>query len=396
MSAEDTGAEASESNVTFVGGKAVEQHEAPDVEDAHADEREAAKAAVKKAIEKAADDSAKSSKRAAKQDPFKPPGAKKEGEKADEGEGEGEDEDEDEAEDKPAPKPKAKPKDDDDDLDPETIGLKQALKAREKLAKARQKQNDEHQRAQYELQRQYHALQERERQLQSEAARIQALKTDPARAIKEAGWDPEDFILSLAQEGTPEGKVARLVREQQAKLAEVEQWRQEQYRAQQEAYQRAQLQEASHRRMSVEQEFRQLAFNEDKYPHMTSFYQGREQALIAEGDLIAAQFRHATGGREASLQDIADYIEEQLAERANSWYEKRSKKNKTQQDGSYELPGKPARGGSRGKTLSSSGSSERRALPSRLEDLDGDERLQAAREAVGLALAKVKHASADD
>src|SRR6185369_15352106 len=64
-------------NVTFVGGKAIEQHESLD-SNLEPDEREAAKAAVREAIasqaEAAGKEPAEDAKSSRAKDPFRPPG----------------------------------------------------------------------------------------------------------------------------------------------------------------------------------------------------------------------------------------------------------------------------------------------------------------------------------
>lgn len=103
---------------------------------------------------------------------------------------------------------------------------------------------------------------------------------------------------------------------------------------------------------------------------------------MAYADLIAAQYRELSGGKEASLKEVADYIEEELAERANAWYVKKSGTGK-ETVSSDARPGK----GSKGKSLTPEAASERRTLSrSSLKDLDEEERKAAAKAAVAAAL----------
>jgi hypothetical protein len=102
--------------------------------------------------------------------------------------------------------------------------------------------------------------------------------------------------------------------------------------------------------------------------------------LVAAGDLTAYEFRELAG-REGSLDEILDYLEDDLAERANSWYVKKSGTK-----GSVSPEAKPGKG-SKGKSLTPEAASERRSLGRKeLRDLDDDERILAARQAVGVAL----------
>lgn len=360
-----------EADVTFVGGHVTEQHDGGEEPTGdRAEELAAAKAAVKEAIEKAGKDGAEEGKRASRKDPFSAKPKDKDGD--------------DEA---PASKP-AKPKDEED---ADKAKLSRILAKRSEMAKAKQQQAQELQQARFQMQQAYAQLQREKAAIEAERARIQRLRSDPAAAIKENGWAPEEFILSLAKEGTEEGKVARMLREQQQQLAEMKSWQENLLRQREEHQRQLQQQQVIQKRQSVEQEFLGHAMNEEKHPHMTAFYKGREGTLIAEGDYVAAKYRELTG-EEASLADIAEYIEEQLAERARSWYEKSAGGKAPQQRTQQVAPpktGKPARGAS-GKTLTASGTSERRALGKDLQDLDGEERILAAREAVKAAMASAR------
>lgn len=374
--------------VTYQDGHAIEQDggsDGPEEGSEHANELEAAKEAVRKAIKGAGEDAAAKAKEKA---------AKKPTPKSDR---EPDEDDEPAAEAKPEtkePKKAEKKEEESEEIDLETASVKQILKQREKLAKQKQAQSLEIQQQQAQLQA-YMAQIERERQaIEHEKQRIARLRKDPLAAIREAGWDPDDLILNLAQEGTPEGKMARMLREQQEKLQAFEQWKAEQAQQAQRAQEEAQLRYLAQQRQQVEQAFVNGATDEKAYPHIAKFYKGREAALIAEGDIVAHEFRVATGGREATLQQIADYIEEQLAERAKLWYESKqgagNSSNTAQQVVADAGTGKPARGSAKGKTLTGTAASERRALGKDLSDLDGDERLQAAREAVKVAMASAR------
>jgi hypothetical protein len=68
-----------EQNVTFVGGKAIEQHDAPDT-NLDADTREDAKEAVRRAIEEAGEEAKENTEMAEKATWWKPGGVKVEAE----------------------------------------------------------------------------------------------------------------------------------------------------------------------------------------------------------------------------------------------------------------------------------------------------------------------------
>ena len=411
----------SSAEIVDTGNGHLEQHEAPDLPADHESEREAAKKAVREALEAEAKKEKKSAKKPESDDDepasekpkakAKKPEPKDDDEapeskggrergpdgkfvpkakaKAEDDDGDGEEEEPE----KPAPKPKKE-----EEIDPDTAELKAVLRNRDKIAKAKQAQQQQLQAQQMEFQRQQMEFQRQRQQFEQERQRLEMLRKDPARAIQENGWDPEDFIMSLANEGTPEGKLQRQLREQQMQLQEMHKWREEQLRREQAAYREQQHNQLVQARTNVVAAFTKGAMDESKYPHISSFYAGREHALVAEGDVIAGQYRELTG-REATLQEVAEYIEEELAKRAKVWYEKMQKaakaKTESQDDSDDSDSGKPARGGSRGKSLSNSTASERRALGKDLRDLEGDERLAAARDAVKAALKNAPRVAED-
>ena len=349
-----------ESNVNFVAGHAQEQTEAGDTQIPEGD-RDAAIKAVKEALKAEGETAAKEAEEAHENDQYRPKVAKK-------------------AE---ADKQSAEAKTEEEaEVDTDTASLKQVLKQRQRLAQAKAKQSEEFAKERQEARQAWAQIQHAKTQLEAERAKLMALKSDPAKAVREAGWDPEEFIISLAKEGTDEGKMARLLRQQQEKLAEFDTWKQTQAQERQQQQEAAKMQHMTQYRQSIEQQFINHISQEEKFPHMNAFYKGRENSLIAEGDMVAAQYRNLTG-KEASLEDIAEYIEESLAERANTWYENKSK---SRQGNAPNVAGKSTKG-AQGKTLTNAAASDRRSVASEIADLDGDERLAAAKDAVASALA---------
>lgn len=374
-------------NVQFVGGVAVEQTDGSAIEEGGNENREAAKAAVRKALGGA--------KKAPKEAPeAKEPSEAKEPQEADKEEEEDKaSEDEDEA-----PKSKAKKKDEDEDLDPDKASLKQVLKHREKIAKAKADQSkawrEEQAQLQAQISQQRQMLQQEQMRVQQEMAKLQKLRSDPAAAVRENGWDPEEFILNLAQSGTPEGKQQAQMRMMQQQLQEQAQWREQMLQAQQRAAEEAQHRQAAEYRTHVERTFLKSALDEKKYPHIAEMYKGREAALVSEGDIIAAQFRHLTGREADFATDIPDYIEEVLAERAKAWYDKFGKSKygsqqvdeSAEEESASEVENRTSGRKPIGKTLNPDSSGERRALSRIDKDLDGDERIELARAEVRKAL----------
>lgn len=375
--------------VVFVGGKAVEQHESMG-SNLEPDERDAAKAAVKEAIQKAATEAGETAAAEAKlgkaKDPYKGPGAS----------------------DKPLPERDSDGKfvadvtkqkadePDEEELDLEKSSVKQLLKAREKVANLKKDAKDEISKAKAELQEQqkqlrdfYAQVEAEKHSLAKEREVLKALKKDPARAVREAGWDPEQFILDLAQDGTPEGSQKRQFAELQRQIEELKADKEARH-AESKKYQEEQQfrQHQAHRQNAINT-FVGLSQQEDKYPHVATFYKGRERALVAEGDLIAEEFRNLSG-REGSFEQIMDYIEDELADRAKTWYTKSTGVGKAPTASPAKAAGSDTKPkvGSKGKTLNPEASGERRSFSSKdLSDLDADERHEAARQAVKVALA---------
>ncbi len=350
-------------DVTFVNGIAAEQQ--TEGESAQpADERAAAIKAVKEALQEEGKSAAKKAKETHEQDPLRPRESTERDESGKFVSKAVSDKSED-IKDKVS-------KEAEDDVE----SLKNVLKQRKQMAAAKAQQSQETQRAMQEL-RQYKAQLDQEKaEVERERQRFQVLRKDPAKAFREMGWDPEAAILDMAREGTPEGQAARQQREMQSELAEIRQWKAEQAR-QAEAYQvQRQQQQAVNYRQQVEKTFTGIALDEAKHPHIASYYNGQEALLLAQADVIAEQYRNLTG-KEASLEDVAEYLEERQA----TWYKTRS----SQQAPATVTKGTPAQGNATGQSLTPHGSSERRSLGTMLKDLDGEERLAAAREAVGAA-----------
>jgi hypothetical protein len=394
----DTTGESGEAGgeVTYVGGRAVEQatkgetHEGTD----HGDELAAAKAAVKAALEEEGKKAAKEAKDALDKDPVQKAARDASGKfKSDKDPAEAELEEAKaklakemkDAEPKPEPKPKKAEEDED------ASALKKALQERKEAARFKAEAAAEVEKARQEARQFYQQLQREKAELEAERQRIQMLRKDPIRAIKENGWDPEEFILDIANDGTPEGQQRRAARELQAQVAELAAWKREQAEQAQKQAVQAKEREKAQFRLNVEKQFlaaaaERTAEGTHKHAHIVSMYKDDPAALIVQADLVAERYRAATG-QEASFQEIAEYLEE----RAAKWYKSMSS-GSVPQVGTPVTQGKPTPGSATGKrSLSPNGSSERRSLGVNLADLDGDERRAAAMDAVRAAL----HASGE-
>jgi hypothetical protein len=370
----------SDENVTFVGGHAESQTEAVET-NLPADDREAAIAEVKKAIKDAAEAEGKSSVKEAddalEKDQYsaKPKKDPKTGKFLPKDVKSGVDTTK-------STESTEKNSSNDEEVDLDEVDLKKVLKQREKLAAAKQKQQQEYQQFQMRLQQEWQQVQQAKAEAERARKELEELRRNPVQAIKKAGWDPEDLIVSLANDGTPEGKMQAMLRQLQMQQDEINNWKKSEAEKQQQAQQQAQQQQLAQYRQYIENKFINHIGDEEKFPHIQNFYKGRESSLIAEGDMVAAQYRELTG-KEASVEDIAEYIEEVLAERSRSWYER----NKSSKVNAPNVSGKPARGSS-GKTLTNTSASDRRSVGKDLKDLDGEDRLEAARAAVAAALSE--------
>ncbi len=377
----DGGSEGSDegSDVTYVGGRAVEQNtEGETPEGEHGDELAAAKAAVKAALKEATQEEGKKAAKEAKahlaKDPMQPRERGPDGKFLPT-----EDAGEPEAEAKTASKPK-------EAVDNEASELRRALDARKEQAKFKQEAAAEVEKLRNEARAFYQQLQQERAELQREKSRLELLKKDPLKAIRENGWDPEEFILDIAADGTPEGKARRQQREYEAKIAELEGWRKEQQEAHLRQQEEAEKYQKAQFRNNVEQEFLRTAGSRTpegshKNPHLVAMYKDDPASLVVQADHVAERYRAATG-RDATFGEIAEYLEE----RAAKWYKSISS-GSAPQDGAPVTKGKPTPGSATGKrSLSPEGSSERRSLGNNIKDLDGDERLEAARDAVRAAI----------
>ncbi len=362
--------------VTFVNGQAVEQttsgHE-PDGD--HGDELAAAKAAVKKAMEEDLKEegkkAAKEAKQAREKDPLVPRDRGPDGKflTAD-----------------PVEKDKteAVKRLKEPEVDEDASALRKALAERKEQAKYKAEANAQLERDRQEARQIYQQLQRERQEIAAEKERLALLRKDPVRAIRENGWDkPEDFILDIAQDGTPEGQARRQQRALEAQIKELHDWKAEQARQVETQRQEAEVAQRRNFRQNVEREFLNAA---SKHEALVSMYKGHEVGLIAEADVVAEQYRNVTG-KEASFSEIAEY----LAERTERWYKSRSQASSVpngtpDQAGNQMAPatqGRPTQGSATGKrTLSPAGSSERRSLGNSYADLDGDERREAAMAAV--------------
>ncbi len=354
-------------DVTFVGGIAAEQ-ETEGQSNLEAGERSKAIAAVKAAMKGEGEKAAKEAKSAIEQDPLRPRESTERDESG-----------------KFTRKPSTPDHESDDDgAAKDATELKKALAERKQGAERQRAWQAQQQREAQALAQQRAQIEHEKRQIAAERQRMELLRKDPVRAIRENGWDPEQFILDIANDGTPEGQKARQEREFRAQVEELRQWKEDQLKQREEYGKRLEEQKQAQYRQTVEQEFIKTALNKEKNPTLAKLYSGKEALLISQGDTIAMQYRQATG-KEATFEDIAEYLEEMHSMGYKSDGGTQGTTQNPQVAGSG-AQGRPTQGSATGRTLNPGQTGERRTLGTSLKDLDGDERLEAAREAVKHAM----------
>ncbi len=199
-------------------------------------------------------------------------------------------------------------------------------------------------------------------------------KQRPLDALKEAGIEPDRLVNEVVKEGSPEWQLLkaqeRELAELKAKYGEVEAWRQEQAKREQ---QRQEHDEWQHRQR-VQAEFVQIA-NAERAPGLHAVAERAHQLLspfmpnmrsvddwkVLLGDHAAAQYRQASNGNVASLDHIVQHLnylaQQQALEPAS-------------QQSHGAAPGQPRAGKSAGqsaargpRTLSAASAGERRSAP---------------------------------
>lgn len=262
-----------------------------------------------------------------------------------------------------------------DDFEEETSRLRKVLKAREKAAEERSKAQEEARALTLKAQQEYQNVLALRAQVEQQAKWLKALKENPVEAVRNAGWDPEEFILGLANQGTPEGKQRERERQLEREIQNLKAFQAQVLQQQQRQQQEQQLAQAQAQRTSVEQEFLQLTSNAEKHPALSKLSKINKSAVISWGDEVSTRVYELTG-KFPSLDEVAEYLEEQVAKEYNVGKVRQDSTSKAQK----EQPGK--------KTPSPSpeAASEKRVLEKPLKTLQGEDRKLAAMLAVRNAL----------
>lgn len=278
-----------------------------------------------------------------------------------------------------------------EDYQAEKLRIAQALAKRNQTFKEREAARQEAEAIKSEALRMKQEAEAFHHQVQRQASEIarfgKMLREDPAQAIRLAGLDPEDFIMSLANQGSPESKLERQLREQNEKLAEFEKWKKEQAEEAEKSRQTALQRQMQEMRKSVESEFVSKA-SSDRFANVSNALKHgitSHRALIMEGDSIADQYREATG-QEASIDDILEYIDSRYKEAIG----KLSGGSQVKPPPVVAQPAKAQPAKPKVSSISAEDASERRTLERDLTDADSEERRAAALTAVRAVLAKAK------
>lgn len=222
-------------------------------------------------------------------------------------------------------------------------GISDILAAREKAAEPKteaQKLIEEAKKQGEELAKLKAEIESDRAALAAEKAKLEKLKDirNAPDALKELGWEPEDFIATAARANTPEGKLEALVRQQAAELAALKGKADSWEKQAEEQKTKAQKDAETAALRQTEENFQKVALDVEKFPALARLYGDDDedkQVLLMKAHNVARRYRAATGGEEASFEQIAEYLEERaqakLGHDANE--EKASKNGKAQPGG---------------------------------------------------------------
>jgi hypothetical protein len=213
-------------------------------------------------------------------------------------------------------------------------------------------------------------------EVQQERARLHKLKASPLEAIKELGWNTDDLVRNVINEGDPQWQQLT----QQQKLIEAQKAELQEIRSYIDQYKTNYQQEQEQRRQLIDQTTKQAVYDkflgniatEEKCPALRSLYEPDE--IVAKGDAIADSYRARTG-KVASLEEIAEYLEHQASEKLASIRDKsRGQGNATKSKANGP------------RTLSAASASERRSSPRPVRDMDPTEEREALMAAAAEAM----------
>lgn len=252
--------------------------------------------------------------------------------------------------------------------------IRRILNARDKAAKEKteaQKAREEAEKLRSEIAAEREALAKERESVAAERARVAKLKDirQAPEALKELGWDPDEFIVEAARANTYEGKLAATIRSQQEALAalqaKAEAWEKQSTEREEQSKKAAEAAQAK----QVEETFQKVAFDAEKYPALVHLYDDEREILLMKAHDVARRYRAATGGEEATFDMIAQYLDEKAEEKIKGAKQQAAPKN-----GKAPPAGRP----SGKRTLTGADSSARSSVPGVEKIDDEDERRRRA------------------
>lgn len=271
-----------------------------------------------------------------------------------------------------------------EEFEAEKSKLAQALRKRNEVHQEREKARAEAEQIKADALRMKAQAEAFAQQVREQAQWLHELKANPLKALEAAGINPEDFIFDLAKDGTPEGAQAKELRELRAKQSQYEQWMKKQEEERQNHLKQQQQAQAQQFRQQVETQFLGAATAKENIKLALESGLVSKRVLVDEGDRIADQYRELTG-QEASLEEIIEYIDEQVS-KAYTRIRGTSQASKVPAMTPALQSKPPVR-----KTLTQDDASERRSLrPEINPDESDDERRARAAKAVGIVMAKAR------
>ncbi len=199
-------------------------------------------------------------------------------------------------------------------------------------------------------------------------AKLKDLRSAP-EALKELGWEPEEFVAAAARANTHEGKLEAMVRQQAELIAELKSKADGWEKSAEEQKATAQRQAEEQQARQAEETFQKVALDAEKFPSIVALYgdEDEREILVWKARNVASRYQAATG-EVATFDQIAAYLEEKAAEKLGAQKQAAPKNGKAPTAG--RPPGK--------RSVSSADSSERRSVPAVEKIDDEDERRRRA------------------
>lgn len=183
-------------------------------------------------------------------------------------------------------------------------------------------------------------------QLRQDAQYLKQLRDDPMEALRAAGKDPEEFFTDIATANTPEGHMRKTLMQLQQELQAERALRQN--REQQEKIQREQWerQQVEQQRKGIIDGYLKEARDAEKYPTISKVFGFSERILVEAGHEAADLFREATG-KQATYDQICEFLEEQASLALGTDGKAKSVNGKSGQGGKTLPKSQPGQNGER-------------------------------------------------